>query len=87
MYAYIMLAYFDEKQADRKQKIKFPAITNAESLTEDLPKERFKKGNKKIGEKVLEAGKSQHVYLNSRAFCPPIPESGIIEPIVTDLKR
>lgn len=68
MYAYIMLAYFDEKQA----------ITNAESLTEDLPKERFKKGNKKIGEKVLEVGKSQHVYLNSRAFCPQSPNRGLL---------
>lgn len=87
MYAYIMLAYFDEKQADRKQKIKFPAITNAESSTKDLPKERFKRGSKKIGEKVFEAGKSQHVYPNSRAFCPSIPESEIIEPIVTDMKR
>lgn len=87
MYAYVMLAYFDEKQADRKQKIKFPAITNAESSAEVLLKERFKKGNKKICEKVLEAGKSQHVYLNSRALCSPIPESGITESIVTDMKR
>lgn len=82
-----MLAYFDEKQADRTQKIKFPAITNAEPSAEYLPKERSGKGNKKIGEKVLEAGKSQHVYLNSRALCPPIPESGIIEPIVIDMER
>lgn len=52
-----MFAYSDEKQADRKQKFKFPAITNVELSAEDLLKERFKKGNKKIGEKVLEAGK------------------------------
>lgn len=45
MYAYIMLAYFDEKQADRKQKIKLPAITNAELSAGVLLKERFKKGN------------------------------------------
>lgn len=61
MYAYIMLAYFDEKQADRKQKIEFTAITNAESSAEYLPKERFRKENKRIDKKVLEAGKSQHV--------------------------